>query len=188
MHVDPDRAGRDAVQNEQSTYIVHGLRHGTQVVIGQNDPGSRLHVRRKDQIGPLPMDCGNHLVDRGRRKRRLTAAAHGPGLEHDLLGRDTTHLEDLRPAIAEPAVTDDQCPAARCELARHGLHAERAAARHDNGAVRAIGLLENAGDVAHHALEFPGHVIQRAVGEDDRVFEQAFGVDLGPQAWHGSPL
>src|SRR5205807_5155699 len=129
-----------------------------------------------------------HLVHRRRGERRLMAAAHGAGLEHDLFGRDTTHLEDLRPAIAEPAVTDDERPAARCELARYGLHPERTAAGHDNGTARLIGLLQNAGDVAHHGLEFARHVIQRAVGEDDRVFEQAVGVDLGPQAWHGNYL
>jgi hypothetical protein len=59
--------------------------------------------------GFLGADGGHHLVDRRGRPGRLRPVADAARLQHGCrLGRDPAHLEDLRPAVAEPAVADDQ--------------------------------------------------------------------------------
>ena len=70
------------------------------------------------------------------------------------------------------------------KLARHGLHAERAAAGHQHGGMGVVHLLERGQDVLHDAGEALGHVVERTVGVDHREFEQAIGVDIGQQSGH----
>jgi hypothetical protein len=116
------------------------------------------------------------------------ANADDARLQHGLLRRNLPHLQNLRPAVAEPAVADDERLATGRELARHGLHAEAAAAGDDDRRACAVDLLQQAGNVAHHALELLRHVVQRAVGEDDRVLEQTVGIDRWQQTGHGDSL
>jgi hypothetical protein len=69
---------------------------------------------------------------------RLRAAR----LEHRGRGGHAGHLEDLRPAVAEPAVADDQHRLPAGELARHRLHAVAAAAGHHHRCGGAVNLLQ----------------------------------------------
>ena len=62
---------------------------------------------------------------------RLPVGAGAAGLEHDRARPGSTHVEDLGPAVAEPAVADHQGLLAGGELAGYGFHAEGAAAGHD---------------------------------------------------------
>ena len=52
--------------------------------------------------------------------------------QHDGVGGDRAHVEDLRPAVAEPAVANDEATLAAGELTRDRFHAEGAAARDDD--------------------------------------------------------
>ena len=78
------------------------------------------------------------------RKATCAAVAGAARLQHGGRGGDRTHVEDLAPAVAEPAIADDQHLRPRGELARHGLHAEGAAAGHDDRRFRAVDALEHA--------------------------------------------
>ena len=142
-------------------------------------------MRREHQVGPLAADGRHHLVDGRGRERGLPPLALAARLEHVRRRRDVAHLEDLGPAVAEPAVADHQAALVLGELARHRLHAEAAAARHDDGGARVVDLLQGGRHVAHHGLEPLRHVVQGPVGVHDRVLEQAVGIDIGQQGWHG---
>jgi hypothetical protein len=71
LHVDPHRAGGDAVEHEQAADLVHRVGHGAQVVVGQDHAGGGFHVRREHHGGLLGADGGHHLVDRRGREGRL---------------------------------------------------------------------------------------------------------------------
>ena len=73
-------------------------------------------MRSKDQVGLLFRNCRDHFFDRRRHKRRLRSVIDGSRLQHRASGRNAAHLEDLRPAEAEPAVTDHQAPLAGGEF------------------------------------------------------------------------
>src|SRR5690554_6492639 len=185
LHIDPDGAGGDAVEHKQAALLMDGIGHLADVVIGKDDAGGGLHVGHEDDVRLLVADRLDHLLDGRRGEGRggilLVQAA---GLEDVDIGRDAAHLEDLAPAIAEPAVADHQAAALLGELTSYRLHAEGAAAGHDHRAVGVIDPLEVAGDIAHHLLEAGGHVVQGAVGVDHRIFQQPIGVNVGKQAWH----
>jgi hypothetical protein len=164
---------------------VHGIGDGTQVGVGQQHAGRRLDVRREHHVRLRVADGRDHLRDGRRRVGRLPARLDRARLQHRRLRRDPAHVEDLRPAVAEPPVADDQAIPAGSELPGHRFHPERAAARNDDRRVGAVDLLENAGDVLHHALKGARHVIEGTIGEHHGVFEQTLGVDVGQQAGHG---
>ena len=145
---------------------MHGLGHGADVVVRQDHAGSRLHMRGKHQRGLFGADGGHHLVHGARLPRCLVTFTRPACLEHDGLGGNGTHVENLRPAVAEPAVADDQHFFAVRELARHSLHTERAAARHQHGRFGVVDLFQDGRNVGHHAPESGGHVVERAVGVD----------------------
>jgi hypothetical protein len=131
---------------------------------------------------------GLDLFNRAGLPGRLRVVGGLPRFHHRVAGGDLAHVEDLRPAVAEPAVADDHHMLAVRELARHRLHAEGAAAGHQHRRVGAVDALEHGRDVGHHALEAPGHVVERSVGVDDRKLQQTVGVDVGQQSGHvGSP-
>jgi hypothetical protein len=184
LHVDPDRARGNAVEHEQPADGMHRIGHRTQIGGGQDHAGRGFHMRCEHHVGPRRGDGGDDFVDRCRRKRALLAGRDAARLQHLRLRRNAAHFEDLRPAVAEPAVADDQDPLVGGELACHRFHAEGATARHDDGRSGVVDRLEGARDVAHHALEALGHVVERAVGVDDRVFKQPVGVDVGQEAGH----
>src|SRR5690606_3021038 len=108
-----------------------------------------------------------------RREGRLWPGPDGAGLEDYLFRRDVALLEDLRPAVAEPAVADHQAFLAGGELPRHRFHAVGATARHDDRRPGAVDLLQRPGDIPHDLLEGLRHVVERAVVEHHRIFEQA---------------
>ena len=72
----------------------------------------------------------------------------GAGLEDCLAGGDGAHFEDLRPAVAEEAVADDQAVFAGGKLPRDRLHAEGAAAGDDGNGSGGVDLFEGGGDIA----------------------------------------
>ncbi|MDT4858506.1 hypothetical protein FQZ97_929790 [compost metagenome] len=163
---------------------MHRVGDRAQVVVGQHHAGGGFHVRREHQRRFFCRDGGFHVFNRRRRPGGLRALGGAARLHHGVAGGDRAHVEDLRPAVAEPAVADHHHVLAVRELARHGFHAEGAAARHQHGGVRAVDALEHGRDVGHHALEAFGHVVERAVGVDDRKLEQTIGVDVGQQSGH----
>ena len=138
----------------------------------------------KNNVGFLRLDGGHHLVNRCRCEGRVFVGAHLAGLEHDLLGRNAAHLENLSPAVAEPAIAQHQALLAGTELAGHGLHAKGAAARHHRHRLGVIDLFQDGGDVTHHALKTLGHVIECAIGVNHRIFKQTIRVHIGQQAGH----
>ena len=179
LHVDPHRARGDAIEHEHAAMLVRGVGDRADVRVGKDDAGCGFHVRREHDVGTLAADRGDDLGDRRRRVRRLAAGAHGARLEHGGARRDAAHVEDLRPAIAEPAVAQHEAALAGGELASDGFHAEGAAAGNHRNGIGVVDLAQRGADVAHDALEAPGHVIERAVGEDDGIFEESVGVDVG---------
>ena len=80
-----------------------------QVVVGQDHAGGGFDVRREHH-------CGLFLARWRPALRRSARGAHGAcaagaglaRLQHGGRRRDVAHVEDLRPAVAEPAVADDQ--------------------------------------------------------------------------------
>ncbi len=81
-------------------------------------------MRRKNDGRALGTDGGDDFVDRAGGVGGLGAAADLACLEHGDAVRDAAHVENLRPAEAEPAVADDHHPLIGGELAGHGFHAE----------------------------------------------------------------
>ena len=136
-------------------------------------------MRREHDVGPELPDGGDRLGDRHGRKGCLGTLPDPACLQDPRVARDPPHLEDLRPAEAEPAVADDQAALVGRELPRDGLHPERAAARHDDGGARVVDRLHDPRDVAHDALEALRHVVEGPVRVDDRILEQTFGIRLG---------
>ncbi len=123
-------------------------------------------MRGEDDGRFLLVDGGDDLGDRRRGERRLGAGPGLAGLEDDAFRGDLSHVENLRPAEAEPAVADHQHLLAGGELAGDGFHAEGAAAGHDDGRPGVVDMLQDARDVLHDALEALRHVVQGAVGID----------------------
>ena len=120
-HVDPHRARGDAIEHEQPADLVRRLGDRAQVVVGQDDSRRGLDVRREHHVGPL-------VADRAPPPRRSAPARTAPARPSPLRralarsrGRDAARLEDLRPAVAEPAVADAPARACRGELARDRL-------------------------------------------------------------------
>ncbi len=185
FHVHPHRARGNAIEHQQAADGMDCIGHLAQVAVGQNHARSSFHVRCKHHLGLLDSNGFHHLFDGAGNPRRLVAVAGAAGLEHHRRGRDAAHVENLRPAVAEPAVADDHDLLAGGELPRHSFHAKGAAAGHQNGRVRVVDLFQNARDVFHDTLETLRHVVQRAVGIDHREFEQPFRVDVGQKARHG---
>ena len=103
---------------------------------------------------------GMEAVARQFAQDRKVLIGQAPRLQHGVAGRDRAHLQDLRPAVAEPAVADHQGLFAGGELAGDRLHAEGAAAGHDGDRVRVIDLLQRRGQFAHDALEGLRHVVE----------------------------
>jgi hypothetical protein len=142
-------------------------------------PGRGLDVRREDHRGPLRLDAGNDLLQRGRREGRLRAVPGPARFVHRDVCCDAALFQDLRPAVAEPAVAYHQALLPAGELPRHRFHTVGASARHHGDRRGAVNRFQGGGNVLHDHLEGSGHMVQRSVGEDHGVFEQAFGVDIG---------
>eukprot|EP00754_Rhynchopus_humris_P024183 Rhum_TRINITY_DN14870_c2_g1::Rhum_TRINITY_DN14870_c2_g1_i1::g.126196::m.126196 len=167
LHVHPQRAGRDAVQQEEGAHFVRGVGEGLDVRVRQHDARRRLDVRREDDARALGADAGHHLVDGRRREGRLGRVVDRAGV-HDVDGRrDAARVEDLRPPEAEEAVADHERLLALRELARGGLHGVRAAARDDGHGGRVVGRLQRLGEALHDADEGGRHVVERAVAVHD---------------------
>ncbi|OIQ89028.1 hypothetical protein GALL_291040 [mine drainage metagenome] len=155
-----------------------------QIVVGQQHAGRGLDVRREDDTGTLAAHRVDHLVDRRRHERGLRAIALAARLQHRDLVAQAAGLDDLRPAVAEPAVAHDEHSLTLHELARDRFHREAAAARNDHRGGGTVGFAQHRREVAHHALEALRHVVQRAIRVDDGVFEKTVGVDIGQQGRH----
>src|SRR5262249_919233 len=84
------------------------------------------------------------------RLRPLTLLAR---LANHSAASQAARVEDLAPAIAEPAVANDQHLLAIRELSGNGLHAKCAAAGHEYRGVSVIHALECNQDVLHHRGE-----------------------------------
>ena len=178
-HVDPDRARRNAVQHQQATHGMYRIGHAAHIAIGQDHAGRGFHVRRKHQVRLVGQDAGHDFFHRRRRKGRLFTFPDAARLQDYGLGRYLAHLENLGPAVAEPAIADHQHLFVVGKLARHGFHAKGAAARHQHRRTRVVHLFQNSRDVFHDTLKTLRHVVERAVGVDDREFEQPVRVDVG---------
>ena len=116
---------------------------------------------------------------------RVTVIPDPPCFQHAALGRNAAHLENLRPAIAEPPVANHQAFLAGRKLARHRFHAEGAAARHDDRGSCVVDRLQHARYLAHDALEPLRHVVEGAVRVHHGIFEQSLRIGFGQQGRHG---
>ena len=97
-------------------------------------------MRCKHQGGFFRTDGRHDFFDRARRPGRLAAFTNAARLHHDRIAGDMAHIENLRPAVAEPAVANDQHLFTGSELARNRLHAKGAAARNQHRAACVIDL------------------------------------------------
>jgi hypothetical protein len=149
-----------------------------QVGIRQHQSGCRLDVWRKHQVRLSLPDRGNDFGDRRRCISGLPFRPDGARLQHDRFRRDLSHVENLRPPVAEPSIADHQAFPAGGKLPRHRFHAESAAAGNDDRRRCPVHLLQGRGYIVHHTLESARHVVERAVGKHHRVFEQPLGVDI----------
>jgi hypothetical protein len=147
-----------------------------EVFIGQDDACGGFHVRGENDARPLLANPGGDHLDGFRRKGRGGFVADLRGLDHGGFRGNVTHLEDLRPAVGEPAVADDHHLVVRGKLAGDRLHAEGAAAGHDDGSIGVIDFAEHGVEIGHDTLERLGHVIERTIGKDHREFHQTFRI------------
>ena len=146
---------------------MHRIGHSLEVAVGQHHAGGGFYVRGKHQGGFFGGNGRLHLGNGGGRPRGLSVIDQAAGFEYGVTGRNLTHVENLCPAVAEPAVADHHHMFAGGELACHRLHAECAAARHQGHRMRLVHLLEHARNVGHDARKTLGHVVECAVGVDD---------------------
>jgi hypothetical protein len=158
---------------------VNRIGHAAQVVVRQDDARRRFDVRGEHHVGPAFADGGDDLGEGRRREGRLAAILGRTRLQNSRLRGNLPGIENLRPAVAEPAVPYHQAFLVARELPGDCLHAEGAAAWHDDGRLRLVDALQHAGDVVHDALELLRHVIERAVGVDHGVFKEAVRVNVG---------
>ena len=133
LHVDPHRARGDAVEHEQAADFVH---RGGRPRAGSRPAGSCRDAvstcGANTSVGLLGADRRRDFGDRRRRQRRLRAVADAARLAARSTTRGIRPMSKIwRPAVAEPAVAQHQHVLAAGELARHGLHAEGAAAGHE---------------------------------------------------------
>ncbi len=142
-------------------------------------------MRGKDEGGLFFGDGGDDFINRCRCPRGLCALAGLAGLQDCGRRGNVAHVEDLRPAVAKPAIADHHDMFAGGKLAGDGLHAVGAAAGHQHGGMRAVDFFQDAGDVSHHALEVFRHVVERAVGVNHRKLKQAVRVNIGKESGHG---
>ena len=98
---------------------------------------------REHDVGAVLADRRNHLLDRRRNKSLLGTGCELTRLQHHRLDRDAAHVEDLCPAVAEPAVAQHQHFLAGRELTRHRLHAEGAATGDDGNGLSLVDLLQH---------------------------------------------
>ena len=178
LHVDPDRAGSDAVEHEQTADLVGGVGERADVVIGQDHARGRLDVRGEDDLRLTQADRRDNVVDRRGRPRGLHVVAVGSGGEDGDVVADATGIQDLRPAEGEQTVAHDKGAPPRRDLTGDGLHRVGAAAGDDRRGVRVVRFFEDAEHLLHHVDEARGHVVEGTVCEDHRVLEEAPGVDI----------
>ncbi len=122
---------------------MHGLADGAQVVVGQDHAGGGFDVRGKHHGGTLGTDGGGHFFGGAGFPCGLGVVADAAGLADEGFGGDVAHVKNLCPAVAEPAVANDQHFLTGGELAGDRLHAKRAAARHQRGGMGVIHLFQN---------------------------------------------
>ena len=134
---------------------------------------------REDDCRFFATNPAHHLINRRWRKGRLWAIAHLARLQDGDVIRESTRLKNLRPAITEPAIAQNQAFLILRKLARYRLHAIGTATGNHNGAVCGINLFEHGRDIGDDLLELGRHVIERAVGIHHRKLEQSIGVHCG---------
>jgi hypothetical protein len=142
LHVDPDRAGGNAIQYKHAADGMHSVGHCAQISVRQHHSGCGFDMRCKDQIRLVFPDRSDHVFDRRRCIGSLSSLFDRTRLQHDRFRRNAAHVENLRPAETEPAIADDQTLPVRCELPGNGFHAESAAARDDNGRLRVVDFFQ----------------------------------------------
>ncbi len=184
LHVHPHRTRGDAVEHEQTAHRMHRVGHGAQIVVGQHHAGGGFHMRGEHDGGLFAGDGGDHLGYGRGHEGRLGRIGHAAGLENRDFVRQMPGLDDLAPAITEPAVAHNEHLCALDELPRHGLHGKRAATRHDDCRLRVVGLFEHGRQITHNLLKLGRHVVERAVGVNHRILQQSIGIDIGQQGGH----
>ena len=165
-HVDPHGARGDAVEHQQPAVGMHRIGQRAQVAVGQHHAGRGLDMGREHQGGFFAGDGSADLFNRGGRPGRLRSVGGAARFHDGVAGRDLSHVEDLAPAVAEPAVAHHHHVLAGGKLPGHGFHAKGSAAGHQGDRMGLVDLFEHARDVTHHALKALGHVVERAVGVD----------------------
>src|SRR3954470_17696342 len=134
------------------------------------------------------LDSVDHLLDRWWCPWRLPSVGHWPGAAERRLRGNGSGVEDLRPAVGEQTVADDEASSARRQLSGDRLHGVGAATGNDRDGLRTVRRAQYVDDVLHDRDEAFRHVVQRAVGEDHRVLEKATGVDVRMRQVHGRRL
>ena len=147
LHIYPQCPRGDAVQYQQTLNGVHGISQGAQITVGQDHARSGFHMGGEHQGRPLVGDGGHGFFNGDWCPRGLSTdvimGIDAAGLEHGVRTGNLAHVKDLRPAVAEPAVADDQDMLVAGKLPGNRLHAEGAAARHQHGRMRAIDGFEH---------------------------------------------
>ena len=152
-HVHPERPRRDAVEDEEPTDRVRRRGDGADVVVGQQHARRRLHVCREDDLGTVALDGLDHLVDRRRGPGSVPLVGHRAGAADGRLAGHGPGVEDLRPAVGEQTVADDEAAPPGRQLPGDRFHGVGAATRDDRDRLGAVGRAQDVDDVLHHPDE-----------------------------------
>ena len=133
-------------------------------------------MRRENNRRALFTDFSCNRLGRLRCEGRGALVADLRSHDDGCFRGNSAHLENLRPAVGEPAVADDHDLLPGGKLAGDSLHAEGSAAGHDDSRVGMVDLAQNRVEIVHDALERPRHVIERAIGKDHRELHQTIGI------------
>ena len=184
LEIDEDGAAGDTVQNEQAAMLVNTAGDGGDETVGNHQPGRGLDMRAEDDVGLLLAYPRQDVVKRLRGERGIRLVGGLTGRQHGGAFGKAASLDDLAPAVAEPAIPDHHHPRLLDELPCYRLHAIGAAARDHGDRRRAIGIAHDPRDIAHDIAKGGRHRIQGPVGKHHRIFEKAVRVDIIAKGWH----
>ena len=153
FHIDPNCSRGYAVQYQEAANSVYGICCGTDVVVGQDNPGCGLDVWRENKVRFFCRDCLHDLLNGRRCKWGVFVIACAPRFEDYGLGWYVAHFENLGPAITEPPIAYHKAFFVCRKLSRHGFHAISATAGNDDSRAGVIHFFERGGNIFHDALE-----------------------------------
>ena len=138
--IDEDRAAGDTVQNEYPAIFMNAVGHGADKIIRHHHSSRRLDMGTEDNIRFLGTDALQNILQWIWRERRVGAVVRLACGKNRGVACQIAGIHDLAPAIAEPAIADDQHACIIGKLAGNRLHAICSATRNNSHRRCAIGI------------------------------------------------